>query len=88
MPNTKSAKADLTLNAIRREHNRGRKSSMRTAIKKTLIAIEAGDVATAEASLLAAQKIIDKNVKWNQLHANTGARRKSSLARAVAALKK
>jgi ribosomal protein S20 len=28
-------------------------------------------------------KMIDKNVKWNQLHQNTAARKKSILARAV-----
>ncbi len=87
MPNTPSAKADLKINAQRREHNRGRKSAMRTAVKQTLAAVEAGDLAAAETSLVLAQKMIDKNVKWNQLHANTASRRKSSLTRAVAALR-
>ncbi|MCH2111219.1 MAG: 30S ribosomal protein S20 [Planctomycetes bacterium] len=87
MPNTPSAKRALKKSAVRREHNRGQKSEMRTWIKKTLNAVEAGDMESAEQSLVMAQKMIDKNVKWNQMHANTGARRKSSLASAVAGMK-
>ncbi|MDP6850967.1 MAG: 30S ribosomal protein S20 [Planctomycetota bacterium] len=88
MPNTPSAKRGLKKNADRRELNRGRKSSMRTWIKKTLAAVEAGDLEGAETSFVMAQKLIDKNAKWNQIHANTAAHRKSKLAKAVATLKK
>ena len=83
MPNTPSAKADLRKSRVRREVNRGRKSAMRTVIKKIEAAIEAGDLETAETQLGLAQKLIDKNVRWNQVHQNTGARRKSYLQKAV-----
>ena len=83
MPNTPSAKAELKKGLKRRERNRGRRSTMRTWIKKTLEAIEEKDLESAEKSLLMANKLIDKNVKWNQLHQNTAARKKASLTRAV-----
>jgi ribosomal protein S20 len=60
---------------------------MRTWIKRTNDAIEEGNLEAAEKSFLMATKMIDKNVKWNQLHANTGARKKSHLAAAVNALR-
>ena len=88
MPNTPSAKRDLKKSADRRELNRGRKSSMRTWIKKTLVAVEAGDLEAAETNFVMAQKMIDKNAKWNQIQANTAAHSKSKLAKAVASLKK
>ncbi len=87
MPNTKSARRALKKSLVRRQHNRARKSMMRTAVKKVLKAVAEGDAATAEALLPQAYKMIDKNAKWNQIHANTAARRKSQLARAVASLK-
>ncbi len=83
MPNTQSAKSALKRSTARRELNRGRKSSMRTWIKRTLAAVEEGNKEEAQKCLLEAQKMIDKNVKWNQLHANTGSRRKARLARVV-----
>ena len=87
MPNTPSAKADLRKSRARREVNRGRKSAMRTVIKKIDAAIDAGDLETAELQLGLAQKLIDKNVRWNQVHQNTAARRKSHLQKAVNALR-
>ena len=87
MPTTPSAKKDLIRSGQRRERNRGRKSAMRTWIKKTVAAVDAGNVEDAEKSLAEAYRQIDKNTKWNQIHANTAARRKSKLAGIVANLK-
>ena len=87
MPNTPTARAELRKSLKRRERNRGRRSTMRTWIKRTLEAIEERNLAEAERHLVLATKLIDKNVKWNQLHANTAARKKSQLARAVAGLR-
>ncbi|NQU47208.1 MAG: 30S ribosomal protein S20 [Planctomycetes bacterium] len=87
MPNTPSAKAELKKGLKRRERNRGHRSAMRTWIKKTLVAVEENDLDSAEKHFRLATKLIDKNVKWNQLHQNTAARKKASLARAVNALK-
>jgi small subunit ribosomal protein S20 len=87
MPNTKSAKASLKKSLKRRERNRGRRSVMRTYIANTLESVEAGNLEAAESSMHLAVKLIDKNVKWNQLHPNTAARKKSILARAVNAIR-
>lgn len=87
MPNTPSAKSALKKNLKRRERNRGRRSAMRTYIKRTMTAVEEKDLETAEKNLTLATKLIDKNVKWNQLHQNTAARKKSRLARAVDGLR-
>lgn len=83
MPNTPSARAELRKSLKRRERNRGRRSAMRTWIQRTLQAVEEKNLPEAEKNLQMASKLIDKNVKWNQLHANSGARKKSRLARAV-----
>jgi small subunit ribosomal protein S20 len=87
MPNTPSALASLKKSLKRRERNRGRRSAMRTWIKRTNDAIEEGNLENAEKSFLMATKMIDKNVKWSQLHGNTAARKKSHLAAAVNALR-
>ena len=47
MPNTPSAKAELKKDQKRRERNRGRRSAMRTWIKKTMVAIEEQNVEEA-----------------------------------------
>ncbi|MAW60286.1 MAG: 30S ribosomal protein S20 [Planctomycetes bacterium] len=87
MPNTPSAKAEMKKSLKRRERNRGRRSAMRTWIKKTMVAIEESNIEEAEKSFQLATKLIDKNVKWNQLHQNTAARKKARLARALNAVK-
>jgi small subunit ribosomal protein S20 len=87
MPNTPSAKASLKKNEKRRERNRGRRSAMRTWIQRTMTAVEEKDLENAEKHLILATRLIDKNVKWNQLHQNTAARKKSRLASAVNALR-
>ena len=48
-----------------------------------LDAVEAGDKDLATENFDFAKKFIDKNVKWNQMHPNTAARKKSHLAQAV-----
>jgi len=87
MPNTPSAKASLKKSLKRRERNRGRRSAMRTYIKRTMTAVEEGNLENAEQHFVIATKLIDKNVKWNQLHQNTAARKKSHLAKAVNSLR-
>jgi len=87
MPNTPSAKAELKKSLKRRERNRGRRSAMRTWIKKTMSSIEESNLDEAEKNFVMATKLIDKNVKWNQLHSNTAARKKSRLASAIRELR-
>ena len=87
MPNTPSAKASLKKSLKRRERNRGRRSVMRTWIKRTLDAVQEGNLESAESHFVMATKMIDKNVKWNQMHGNNAARKKSHLAQAVNSLR-
>ncbi|MFK5955574.1 MAG: 30S ribosomal protein S20 [Planctomycetota bacterium] len=87
MPNTPSAKSSLKKSLKRRERNRGRRSAMRTWIKRTLDSVEEGNLQSAETNFAMATKLIDKNVKWNQMHTNNAARKKSHLAKAVDALR-
>lgn len=87
MPNTPTAKAELRKSLKRRERNRSRRSAMRTWIKKTLQAVEDKNFPEAERSLQLATQLIDKNVKWKQMHPKTAARRKSGLALTVNRLK-
>jgi len=87
MPNTPTAKAELRKSLKRRERNRSRRSAMRTSIKKTLQAVEEKNLSEAESSLQLATQLIDKNVKWKQMHANTAAHKKSRLALLVKGLK-
>lgn len=70
----------------RRAANKVRTSAMNTETKRTLAAISAGDVATAKEALRAAMAKIDKAAKKNTIHKNTASRRKSLLARRIAAL--
>ena len=62
--------------------NKTVRSSMRSAVKKVLLA---EDAASAQAALPLAMKRIDKAAKKNVIHANTAARKKAQLARAIAA---
>ncbi len=87
MPNTPSAKNALKKSNKRRERNRGRRSAMRTYVRRVMDAIEENNLETAEKNLSLATKLIDKNVKWNQMHQNTAARKKSRLAQAVNTLR-
>ncbi|WJX88187.1 40S ribosomal protein S20 [Trifolium repens] len=74
----------------RRIYNKARKSEIRTRTKKVLEALEvlkkksdaqSEEIVTIEKMIGEAYSIIDKAVKVGTLHRNTGANRKSRLAR-------
>jgi len=74
----------------RRVYNKAHKSEVRTRMKKVLEALEvlkkkpeaqADEVFPIEKLIAEAYSVIDKAVKVGTLHRNTGARRKSRLAR-------
>ncbi|KAL0301200.1 UNVERIFIED_CONTAM: 30S ribosomal protein S20, chloroplastic [Sesamum radiatum] len=74
----------------RRIYNKARKSEIRTRMKKVLEALEVlgkkadaqpEEVLPIEKLIAEAYSVIDKAVKVGTLHRNTGARRKSRLAR-------
>ena len=82
MPNNKQAKKRVRQDEVRRQHNKVKKTSMRTAIKKVL---QADSAEAAEEALPTAMKRIDKAAKANVIHDNAAARYKARLSRAIAA---
>ncbi len=87
MANIKSQQKRIITNEKRRLANQAFKSSMRTAIKKVRLAVEAKDLAAAEAALPIAVSLIDKSVQEGIQHINTASRQKSHCMASVAELK-
>ncbi len=86
MAHSNQAKKRVRQNEVRRVHNKAIKSSMRSAVKITLQAVEAGDAAKAQSALALAMRRLDKAAKTNTIHQNAANRQKSRLAAKVAAL--
>ena len=84
MANTKSAEKRMRQSAERRVRNRAARSAMRTAVKKVRGALASGDAQGAQEALKTAVQVIDRTAKKHVVHANTAARTKSRLAKAVA----
>jgi small subunit ribosomal protein S20 len=81
--NTKSAIKRMRQNETRRLRNRTIRSQVRTAVK-TARTTQGGDLRTAVAEAI---RSLDKAVTKGVIHRNTAARKKSSLARRLAAAK-
>ena len=79
MANTASAKKRAKQAEVRRVRNFSQKSTLRTALKKVLKAVQAGDKATAQAAHKAVTVIADRAVSKKLIHANHAARIKSRL---------
>lgn len=79
MPNIKSAKKRVKVNAAKAERNKAARSALRTEIKNANAAIAAGE--NREEALRAAVKKIDQAAAKGLLHKNTAARKKSALAK-------
>ena len=88
MANTTSAKKAVRKIAKRTSVNRGRRSEMRTYIRKVEEAISAGDVSAAAAAFNTAEPIIMRAAQKGIVHKNTAARKVSRLAVRVKALAK
>lgn len=67
-------------------HNAGQRSAFRTAVKKVLKAIEAGDKAAAAETFKSSVSIIDRIADKGIFHKNKASRHKSRLAAAVKAM--
>ncbi len=78
MPNIKSAKKRVIVNAANAERNKAYRSALKTAIKKADQAIEAKS-ADAPAAVKVAVKKIDQATAKGILHKNTAAHKKSAL---------
>ena len=83
MANIKSAKKRILVNKTKADINKAIKSGVKTAVKKVLAAVEAGDKEAAKSALLDATSTIDKATKKGVYHKNTAARKVSRLTVAV-----
>jgi small subunit ribosomal protein S20 len=70
----------------RRQHNAGRRSMMRTEIKKVLKAIESGDKAAAQGAYQTAVPLLDSLATKGLIHRNKAARHKSRMNAKIRAL--
>ena len=80
MANTAQAKKRARQAEKHREHNASLRSMVRTYIKKTYMAVEAGDKKQAEACFIAAVPVIDRMADKGLLHKNKAAHHKSRLS--------
>jgi len=87
MANIKSVRKRAKQALERRDHNMGLRTEVRTAMKKVVKAIAAGNKEAAAASLRESQRVIDRIVAKGVMHRNAGDRHKSRLAHALKALK-
>mgnify|MGYP002682272675 CR=1 FL=1 len=83
MANIKSAKKRILVANANAERNKAIKSGVKTAVKKVLAAIEAGDKAVAQQALVEATATIDKAATKGVYHKNTSSRKVSRLSKAV-----
>jgi small subunit ribosomal protein S20 len=84
--NIKSAKKRARQAVVRNARNAGQRSMLRTAVKKIIKAIDANDVAGANAAFAVAQPILDRFSARGLIHKNKAARHKSRLTARIKAL--
>ena len=78
MPNIKSAKKRVLVNATKQARNKSANSALKTALKKANTAIET-NAEDKDASVKRAVKKIDQAVAKGLLHKNNAARKKSAI---------
>ena len=86
MANIASARKRAHQSEERRVRNAAQRSRLRTYIKKVLVAVQSGDVATVQAAFREAVPVIDSSVTKGLIHKNKAARSKSRLNARVKAL--
>ena len=86
LPNIKSSKKSVKLDAKRHERNVFEKNRMKKAQKLVLAAIANNDAAEATKLLSVAHKAIDQAAANNTIHKNAAARKKSKLTLKVNAI--
>ena len=86
MANIKSQIKRIGTNRKATERNKAVKSEVKTAIRATREAIASGDKKAATASLAVATRKLDKAAGKGVIHKNQAEKRKSSIAKQVAAL--
>lgn len=83
MANSLQARKRIRQAEKRRQHNASYRSMFRTAVKKVLKAIAAGDKPAAEAAFKDAQPLMDRTARKGLIHANKAARQKSHLSQHI-----
>ncbi len=86
MANTAQARKRARQAETHRQHNAGRRSMMRTYIKRVLAAVEAGNKEDAQTAYNEAVPVIDRSANNGLIHKNKAARYKSRLNVQVKAL--
>ena len=87
MANIKSQKKRALTNAKANLKNSAEKSALKTAIKKVNAAVEANDKDAAAKAFNEANSLLDKAATSHLKHKNYVARKKATLAKAVANIK-
>ncbi len=83
MPNIKSAKKRVLVNAKKTEQNKAIRSAVKTEIKKIDTLIKNNKLEEAKASLANAFKVIDSACSKNIFHANNASNKKAKLSKKV-----
>ena len=86
MANTKSAEKRAREAVARRARNVAQRSKVRSAVRKVVEAVRAGNKAEAAAALKAAAPVIDSMARKGIIHRNKAARHKSRLAAQIKAM--
>ena len=79
MPNIKSAKKRVKVNAVKALNNQMAKSELKTTLKKFDAAIAAGDKAEATVAYTTAVKAVDQAAAKHLLHKNNASNKKSKM---------
>ncbi|HIS51540.1 MAG TPA: 30S ribosomal protein S20 [Candidatus Onthomonas avicola] len=79
MPNIKSAKKRVLVNATKAMQNKAAKSAMKTTLKKFDAAVAEGNRSEADSAYKVAVKAVDKAAAKGLMHKNKAARKKSQL---------
>ena len=86
MANSPQARKRARQNTDRRQHNKSRRSMMRTHIKNVIKAIRSGDAQKAQDAYRTAVPMIDRMATKGIIHKNKAARHKSRLNARIRAL--
>ncbi|MEG0614452.1 MAG: 30S ribosomal protein S20 [Oscillospiraceae bacterium] len=79
MPNIKSAKKRVKVNAVKSEFNKAAKTNLKTVLKRADAAVVA-NADDAQAAITLAMKKVDQAAHKGLIHKNCAARKKSQLA--------
>ena len=86
MANSAQARKRARPSLKNRAHNASLRTAFRTAVKKVLKAVEAGDKAIAQETFRQSTKVLDRIADKGVFHKNKAARHKSRLSAKIKAM--